>query len=92
MSLFAFLFGLALFIGHYFLPESLPNVVGTMKWMHAKLGLVAVLFAYFIFTGIMLKRAAAGGKLMSSKALRWYNELPIFLVLGVIYLVLAKPF
>ncbi|MGH8051602.1 MAG: CopD family protein [Arenimonas sp.] len=88
----AFLFGLALFVGHYFLPESLPSVVGTMKWIHAKLGLVALLFAYFIFTGILLKRAAAGGKLMSNTALRWYNELPILLAFGAIYLVIAKPF
>jgi len=88
---FAFVFGLALFIGHYFL-EALPNVVGTMKWIHAKLALVALLFAYFIYTGILLKRAAGGGKLMSTMALRWYNELPILLALGAIYLVIAKPF
>lgn len=61
-------------------------------WLHAKLLLVALLFAYFIATGVMLKKAAAGGKLMSTTALRWYNELPILLALGAIYLVIAKPF
>ena len=61
-------------------------------WLHAKLLLVALLFTYFIVTGVMLKRAAAGGKLMSNTKLRWYNELPIFLALGAIYLVIAKPF
>ena len=61
-------------------------------WLHAKLLLVALLFAYFIATGVMLKRAAAGKKLMSNMKLRWYNELPIFLALGAIYLVIAKPF
>ncbi len=61
-------------------------------WLHAKLLLVALLLVYFIMTGKMLKRAAAGGKLMSTKALRWYNELPILLALGAIYLVIAKPF
>jgi protoporphyrinogen IX oxidase len=61
-------------------------------WLHAKLLLVALLFAYFIATGVMLKRAAAGGKLMSNTKLRWYNELPIFLAFGAIYLVIAKPF
>ncbi len=61
-------------------------------WLHAKLLLVALLLAYFIMTGKMLKRAAAGGNLMSTKALRWYNELPILLALGAIYLVIAKPF
>jgi protoporphyrinogen IX oxidase len=61
-------------------------------WLHAKLLLVALLFAYFIVTGVMLKKAAEGGKLMSTTALRWYNELPILLALGAIYLVIAKPF
>ncbi|MGH8106091.1 MAG: CopD family protein [Arenimonas sp.] len=61
-------------------------------WLHVKLLLVALLLVYFIMTGKMLKRAAAGGKLMSTKALRWYNELPILLALGAIYLVIAKPF
>jgi protoporphyrinogen IX oxidase len=61
-------------------------------WLHVKLLLVGLLLAYFIATGLMLKRAAAGGKLMSNTKLRWYNELPILLALGAIYLVIAKPF
>lgn len=61
-------------------------------WLHAKLLLVALLLAYFISTGVMLKKSATGGKLMSTAALRWYNELPILLALGAIYLVIAKPF
>jgi putative membrane protein len=61
-------------------------------WLHAKLALVVVLLAYFIWTGVMLKRAAAGGALPSSKRLRLVNELPVLLLLPVIWLVLAKPF
>jgi len=88
---FAVVFGAALWTGHYFVPDWLPNVVGQMKWIHAKLGLVALLLIYYIVMGRWLKRAAAGGGLPSSTALRWINELPILLVLGVIYLVIAKP-
>lgn len=87
---FAVLFGVTLFIGHYF-TSRLPDVVGGMKWIHAKLGLVALLLVYYIVMGRWLKRAAVGGALPSSTALRWINELPIVLVLGVIYLVIAKP-
>ena len=87
----AVVFGAALWAGHYFAPDWLPNVVGSMKWIHAKLGLVALLLVYYIVMGRWLKRAAAGGGLPSSTALRWINELPILLVLGVIYLVIAKP-
>ncbi len=78
----SFVFGMTLWI-HF-------KIQGA--WLHAKLLLVALLFAYFIATGVMLKRAAAGRTLMSNTKLRWYNELPIFLALGAIYLVIAKPF
>ena len=40
----------------------------------------------------LLKRAAAGGVLPSAKALRIINELPVLLLLAIIYLVIAKPF
>jgi putative membrane protein len=30
--------------------------------------------------------------LPTAKALRWFNELPVLLLVGVVYLVLAKPF
>ena len=79
---FAFIFGMTLWL-HFGMKGG---------WLHAKLLLVALLFAYFIATGVMLKKSAVGDKLMSTTALRWYNELPILLALGAIYLVIAKPF
>lgn len=61
-------------------------------WMHGKLLLVALLLAHFVVAGRWLKGAAAGRALPSTRALRWFNEIPVFLLLAVIYLVLAKPF
>ena len=61
-------------------------------WLHVKLLLVALLLAHFIVAGRWLKAADAGKSLPSAKALRWFNELPVFLLLAVIWLVLAKPF
>jgi putative membrane protein len=88
----AFLFGLILWQGWRVFPATLPNVTGGMHWIDAKLTLVALLLVYFIGCGRLLKRAAAGHPLPSSRALRWINELPVLVLLGVIYLVLAKPF
>lgn len=88
----AFMLGLVLWLGYRFMPEALPNVVGGMKWIHAKLGLVMLLLAYYLGCGIMLKRAAKGAALPSAKVLRLLNELPVLLLVVVIYLVLAKPF
>jgi putative membrane protein len=59
-------------------------------WLHAKLTLVALLLGYFIFCGRWLKKGYAA--LPSPRTLRLINELPIVLVLGIIYLVIAKPF
>jgi len=88
----AFLFGLVLWQGWRVFPAVLPNVTGSMHWIDAKLTLVAVLLIYFIVCGRLLKRAAAGAALPLSRTLRWLNELPVLLLLGVIYLVLVKPF
>ena len=78
----AFLFGLALWL-HF-------GVAG--GWLHAKLGLVALLFVYYIDCGRQLKRVDRGGALPSATTLRWFNELPLPLLVGILWLVLAKPF
>lgn len=101
----AFILGLVLWLGYlvplhineYFDRQVLPDfptmvVSGAAGWLHAKLGLVAALFAYYIVTGRLVKRAAGGGALPSSRSLRLFNELPLIAFIGVVYLVLAKPF
>ena len=61
-------------------------------WLHAKLTLVALMLAHFVVAGRWLKGIEKGRALPSSKALRWFNELPVLLLIAVVYLVLAKPF
>ena len=76
----AFALGLWLWLGY--------GISG--PWLYAKLALVSLLLVYFVLCGRLLKKGT--GALPSSKMLRLLNELPIFLVLAIIYLVLAKPF
>ena len=85
-------FGVVLWLGHRVVPEMFPDIVGGMHWIDAKLGLVALLLVYYIVTGRWLKRVAAGGALPSPVVLRWFNELPLLLLVPILYLVLAKPF
>lgn len=62
-------------------------------WLHAKLALVAALLAFHLFVGARLKAYDAGRKaLPSARALRWINELPVLVLVGVLWLVLGKPF
>ena len=88
----AFLFGLTLWQGWRVFPQTLPNVAAGMHWIDAKLTLVVVLLAYFIWIGRLLKGCGKGKSLPAARTLRWINEMPVVLLLAVIWLVLAKPF
>jgi len=77
----ALLFGLGLWFGF--------GIDG--GWLHAKLALVLLVLAHFIVAGRWLKGAAAGRALPTATTLRWFNELPVLLLVVIVYLVLAKP-
>ena len=89
----AFVLGLVLWLGYRVLPD-FPTMVapGAAGWLHAKLALVALLFAYYIVTGRWLKGVERGRPLPSGRALRWFNELPLPALVAIVWLVLAKPF
>lgn len=61
-------------------------------WLHAKLTLVALLVAYHISMRAYTKRLLADAGLPSSTTLRWYNELPLLILVGILWLVVLKPF
>ena len=61
-------------------------------WLHAKLTLVVLMLVHFIIAGRWLKGAEQGRSLPTSFRLRLFNEAPVFLLIAVVWLVLAKPF
>lgn len=65
---------------------------GSGSWIHAKLVLVAALIAYHITMRVYMKRMQVDGAMPSSTALRWYNEMPVLILLGILYFVVLKPF
>ncbi len=88
----AFALGLLLWLGYRVIPD-FPTMVGAgAGWMHAKLLLVALMFAHYVVGGRWLKGVTHGRTLPGSTALRWFNELPVFLLVAIVWLVLAKPF
>lgn len=88
----AFLLGLLLWLGYRAFPYFPTMVAPGSHWLHAKLSAVALLLAHFIVGGRWLKGVDKGRALPSATTLRWFNELPIVLLLAIIWLVLAKPF
>ena len=89
---FAVLLGLLLWLGYRAFPGFPTMVAPGSGWLHAKLGAVVLMLAHFIVAGRWLKGVAAGRALPSSTTLRWFNELPVVLLLAILWLVLAKPF
>jgi putative membrane protein len=61
-------------------------------WLHVKLAVVLLLVAYHVSMRVLLKRLRRGQPLPSSKALRWYNELPLLILVAILWLVVVKPF
>ncbi len=61
------------------------------KWMHAKLMLVLLLFGYHGYCGVLVKRLARD-EMRSHRFYRWFNELPVLLLFGIVILVVVKPF
>lgn len=61
-------------------------------WIHAKLLLVAILLGIHLYAGHIRKRFVAGGTLPSSTFFRVLNEIPTLLLIGIVILVVVKPF
>lgn len=61
-------------------------------WMHAKLTLVILVWGYHFHCGLYLKRFAHDRNRKSSRFYRIFNELPTLLLVGIVILVVVKPF
>ena len=61
-------------------------------WMHAKLALVALLIGYHVYCGVIIARFARGQNVNSDRFYRWFNEVPLLLLVGIVLLVVIKPF
>ena len=61
-------------------------------WLHLKLLLVALLIAYHFYCGYLVKVFAEDNNQRSHKFYRYFNEVPVFVLLAVVILVVVKPF
>ena len=62
------------------------------RWMHAKLGIVVLVLGYHHACSAILKKLALGQSQRSHVWYRWFNELPVLLLLGAVILAVVKPF
>lgn len=64
----------------------------TGGWLHAKLALVALVIGYHHACGSLLKKFENGNNQRSHVWYRWFNEVPVILMLAIVILVVVKPF
>lgn len=85
-SLLTILFGLWLYLG-YGIGKGAGN-----GWMHAKLSLVALLVVYHHLCMRYVKVFARNANTRSARYYRFFNEVPSVLLIGIVILVVVKPF
>ena len=61
-------------------------------WMHAKLLVVLLAMAYHHVCARLLRQLAQAPSSHSHVWFRWFNELPVLLLLAAVVLVVVKPF
>ena len=61
-------------------------------WLHAKTALVVMLGAYHGYCGRLRRDFQSGRNAHSHVWYRWFNEMPVLVLLAVTYLAVLKPF
>ena len=61
-------------------------------WLHGKLALVILMSALHGYFSAAQKKLAAGTNLKSARFFRIINEAPTILLIGIVFLVVIKPF
>ena len=64
----------------------------TGGWLHAKTTFVAGLVAYHLYCGHLVKVFAEDRNVRSHVWFRFFNEVPVLVLLAVVILVVVKPF
>ncbi len=82
LAVLALFFGLWLWLGYGF----------SGGWMHAKLVLVAALIAYHLYCGKLMRDFERGLNVRSHVWYRWFNEIPVLVLIAAVILVVVKPF
>ena len=86
LALLALVFGFVLYL-YYGIGKGPGN-----GWMHAKLVMVVLVAGYHQACGSLLKKLEAGTSTRSHVWFRWFNEVPVLLLLVIVILVVVKPF
>ncbi|MCH7815129.1 MAG: CopD family protein [Proteobacteria bacterium] len=60
-------------------------------WMQVKLALVALVIAYHIYCWWFMQKLREDPNIRTHRFFRVFNELPVFLLVGIVILIVVKP-
>jgi len=83
---------LTIIFGLWMLFDSGWALYASMGWLHLKLLIVAILIAYHFYCGKIVKEFKHDVNQRGHVFYRWFNELPVLLLVAVVILVVVKPF
>lgn len=83
---------LTLLFGFWMLYDYAWAAYGHMLWLHIKLLLIAILVAYHLYCGHLVKQFARDRNRRSHIWYRWFNEIPVLILFAVVLLASLKPF
>tara|TARA_B100000686_G_scaffold306219_1_gene345450 strand:- start:5331 stop:5720 length:390 start_codon:yes stop_codon:yes gene_type:complete len=84
-AILTIIFGMWLWLGY-----GISGIEGSW-WLHAKLSLVAILVAYHYYCGRLLTDFKLDQNQHGHVYYRWFNEIPVIILIAVVILVVVKP-
>ena len=69
-----------------------PSYFFSSGWFHVKLTLVALLIVYHHMCLYYMKKFRSDSNTKSHVFFRWFNEVPVFMLVGIVIMVIVKPF
>lgn len=79
-------------MGWWMLQDYAWEVYSNQYWLQLKLILVGMLIIYHFYCGYLVGVFAEDKNTRSHTFYRWFNEIPVLLLIGIIILVVVKPF
>jgi putative membrane protein len=80
-----------LIFGFWMLHDYAWAAFGDHLWLHIKLALLGVLVAYHIYCGKLVADFKHDRNRRSHVWYRWFNELPVLLLIAIVLLAVLKP-
>lgn len=83
---------LTLVFGAWLLIDYAWEAYAQMLWLKIKLILVTILVVYHLYCGKIIIQLASKANLRSHIWFRWFNEVPVLILIAVVILAVVKPF